>query len=254
MIHIKNQSEIEKMRKGGKILGDVLSEVTKSAKEGVSEIELDNLAERLILERGGEPGFKKVKGYRHTLCFATNSVVVHGIPTNYVFKNGDVVGIDCGVYFEGFHTDMSQSVVVGKSSDKEVTLFLKIGEKALYEAIKQAVAGKRVGNISEVIQNIVEGEGYSVVKSLIGHGVGKNLHEDPEIPGYLADKITNTPLLKPGMTLAIEVIYNMGSDEVVYSGSDGWTIGTKDGSLSGLFERTVLITDKNPEVLTKLLV
>jgi methionyl aminopeptidase len=253
MIHIKNSSEIEKMREGGKILGDVLSTLVKEVKPGMSEAELDKLAEKLIIERGGEPGFKKVAGYKHTLCIATNHVVVHGIPGSYVFKEGDVVGIDCGVYFKGFHTDMSESVVVGKSNDKNVSHFLEIGKKALNLAIDQAVAGKRVGNISEVIQNIVEGEGYSVVKSLIGHGVGKKLHEEPEVPGFIFDDIKKTPLLKEGMTIAIEIIYNMGSDEVIYTSSDGWTIGTKDGFISGLFERTVLITDTKPEILTKLL-
>ena len=253
MIHIKNSSEIQKMRKGGKILGDVLSILTQQIKPGMSEIELDNLAENLIIKRGGESGFKKVAGYKHTLCIATNNVVVHGIPGDYKFKDGDVVGIDCGVYFEGFHTDMSQSVIVGSSNDKQVKNFLETGEKALNLAIDQAIPGKRVGNVSKVIQNTVEGQGYSVVKSLIGHGVGKDLHEEPEVPGYLLDSIKDTPLLKPGMTIAIEVIYNMGEDEVVYTSRDGWTIGTKDGSVSGLFERTVLITDKKPEVLTKLL-
>src|SRR5437868_8994453 len=144
------------MREGGKILGDVLSVLIKEIKPGMSEIKLDQLAEKMILERGGEPGFKKVQGYRHNLCLATNHVVVHGVPGEYLFQRGDVVGIDCGVFYKGFHTDMSHSVVVGQTDDKNIGQFLKTGEKALSLAIEQAVAGKRVGNISEVIQNTVE--------------------------------------------------------------------------------------------------
>ncbi len=253
MIQIKNESEIEKMREGGKILGFALSEVLKQAKPGVTELELDKLAEKLITEKGAQPGFKKVQGYKNTICISTNNVVVHGVPSSYVLREGDVVGIDCGAFYKGFHTDMSQSIIVGEKKDPQISKFLKTGELALTHAIKEAVEGNRIGNISEVIQDMVEAGGYSVVKSLIGHGVGKQLHEEPEIPGYLGDKIEKTPLIKNGMTLAIEVIYNMGKDSVVYANKDGWTISTKDGSLSGLFERTIAVTDKNPEVLTKLL-
>lgn len=268
MIYVKTPAEIRKMEEGGKILGEVLSEVLKNVKEGVSEIELDRLAEKLILKRGAEPGFKMVKGYKHTLCFATNDVVVHGVPTDHVFKRGDVVGIDCGVFYKGFYTDMSetlhvsaQSSSVRRAQDKKrkaqskdkIDKFLSTGKRALDQAISKAVVGNKVGDISQVIQKIIEGQGYSVVKSLIGHGVGKKLHEEPEIPGYLTGKIKKTPHLLPGMTLAIEVIYNMGASDVVYKNEDGWTISTKDGSISGLFERTVAITNGEPKILTNLL-
>lgn len=258
MIHVKNKSEIQKMKEGGEILGEVLSEVLKNVKVGVSEIDLDKLAEELIIKRGAKPGFKMVKGYNHTLCFATNDVVVHGIPTDYRFKEGDVVGIDCGAYLDGFHTDMSETILVSAKSSKlkaqndKIDRFLRTGERALDAAIDKAVAGNRVGDISKTIQKAVEGEGYSVVRSLIGHGVGKNLHEEPEVPGYLMGSIKKTPILKKGMTIAIEVIYNMGGPDVVYKNNDGWTIATKDGSISGLFERTIAITDSDPLVLTEL--
>ena len=257
MIDIKTQEEIEVMAKGGKILSDVLREVLKHVKPGVSGLKLDLLAEKLIVQKGGEPGFKKVKNYKHALCVCVNDVVVHGIPTDYKFKEGDLVTIDCGVYYKGFHTDSAHTVRVQRSgagkvqNSDEVDRFLETGKKALEKAIKVARVGNRIGHISKTIQDVVEGAGYSVVRSLIGHGVGRNLHEEPEIPGFLEGPIEETPLLKKGMTIAIEVIYNRGKPDVVYANSDGWTIKTKDGSLSGVFERTVAITEKGSVVLTK---
>jgi methionyl aminopeptidase len=257
MIHIKSPDEIEKMRKGGRILGEVLSEVVKAVKPGVTELELDGLAERLIREKGGEPGFMKVPGYKHTICACTNDVVVHGIPREYALKENDVICIDCGVYYGGFHTDMAETVRVtnnkqqATSNNEEVDKFLMVGKRALNEAIAQAVVGNRIGHISRTIEQIVEKEhGYGVLRSLIGHGVGRQLHEDPEVPGILQGPLEKTPLLKEGMTIAIEVIYNMGSPDAVYAGTDDWTIVSEDGSLSSVFERSVLITANGPEILT----
>ena len=251
MINIKSQKEIEIMQKGGKILADTLWEVLTNIKPGVSELEIDALAEKLIREKGGEPGFKKVEGYSHTICVSTNDVCVHGIPGGYKFKEGDVVGIDCGVFLDGFHTDMSETIIVGKKRDEKVVKFLNIGKEALEEGIKQAQIGNRVGNISRTIQKIVEFDnGYSVVRTLVGHGVGHDLHEDPEVPGFLMEKLEKTPLLKEGMVIAVEVIYNMGKPELILD-NDGWTLRTKDGKLSGLFERTIAITKNGPLVLTK---
>lgn len=249
MIDIKTQEELEKMQYGGEILADVLFSLMKEIKPGVTELDIDRMAEERIKKRGGEPGFKKVKGYNHTICAATNDVVVHGIPTTYAFKTGDVVCIDCGVYYGGFHTDMAETVVVG-TADAGVHDFVNAGKEALEKAIAVALLGNRIGHISKEIQETIEGKGYSVVRSLIGHGVGRELHEEPEIPGYLSGKIEKTPLLREGMTIAIEVIYNMGKPDVVYAGTDGWTIKSKDGSLSSVFERTVAITKDGPEVLT----
>lgn len=257
MINIKSDEEVEIMRTGGRMLASVLREVMDAIKSGVTELELDTLAERLIREKGGEPGFKKVKGYHHTICMSTNDAVVHGIPGSYKFKGGDVVGVDCGVYYKGFHTDMAETRRVSTDNKKlitsnkdEVDKFLEIGKNALDAGIKQAVIGNRVGHISKVIQDIVEKEsGYSVVRSLIGHGVGRELHEEPEVPGYLVGKIEKTPLLKEGMTIAVEVIYNMGKKDVMLD-QDGWTIRTKDGSMAGLFERSIAITQNGPLLLT----
>lgn len=252
MIHIKTQKEIEIMAKGGKILSDVLFAVLEQAKPGVSELELDQMAEKMIRDRGGEPGFMKVPGYRYTVCVSTNDTVVHGIPTDYKLKKGDVLGIDCGVYLEGFHTDMSESIVVGGAdTNPDAAKFLDTGKQALDLAIAQVKPGNHIGHVSRTIQMIVEGGGYSVVRELIGHGVGRDLHEDPEVPGVLYGKIEKTPLLKPGMVIAVEIIYNMGKKGVMYAGGgDEWTIKTQDGNLSGLFERTIAITEQGHRILT----
>lgn len=249
MTNINIQEKINNMKQGGEILATVLDTVMEHVKEGVSELELDELAEKLILEKGGKPGFKMVEGYKNTICISTNDVVVHGIPTGYRFKKGDKVGVDCGVFYKGFHTDMAETVEIDSNKYKD---FLKIGKMALEEGIKQAKIGNRVGHISKAIQQIVEEKAeYSIVRSLVGHGVGRNLHEEPEIPGYLDVPIDKTPLLKEWMTIAIEVIYNMGASDVMYGNRDGWTIRTEDGSISGLFERSVAITRSGPVILTK---
>lgn len=261
MIPIKTEEQIRIMQHGGHILAEVLFAVLKQTRPGVSERELDEKAEAMIRQKGGEPGFMKVKGYYHTTCMSTNDVVVHGIPGDYKLREGDVIGIDCGVYYKGFHTDMSESVrIVGgkpkfytgtERGGDEVDKFLAAGKKALNEAIKQAVAGGRVGSVSAKIEEVLEEKGgYSVVRGLIGHGVGRELHEEPEIPGLLFGEIEDTPLLKKGMTIAIETIYNMGGPDVRVD-KDGWTIRTADGSLAGLFERSVAITEGGPIMLTK---
>lgn len=260
MIHIKTQEEIAAMREGGRILADVLSTLIEQVRPGISELDLDNLAEKLIIKQGAQPGFKRVKGYRNTICVSTNDVVVHGIPTSYVFKEGDVVGIDCGVFFKGFNTDMAETTQIKDSiSQNQIKIqdedktdkFLRTGMQALQAGINAAKLGNKIGDISKAIQTIVEGQGYSIVRSLIGHGVGRELHEDPEVPGFLDKPIHKTPMLKEGMTIAIEVIYNMGKSDVVYSGKDDWTIKSRDNSLSGLFERTVAITKEGTIVLTQ---
>lgn len=245
------------MTHAGKILGETLTELVSWVKPGVTELEIDQKAEELIVKKGGEPGFKRVEDYHHTICISVNDVVVHGIPKRRKIHEGDVVGIDCGVYYNGYHTDMAETIVISDSKLRTKQLvsidrFLATGKKALIAGILAARGGNRVGDISSAIQSIVEANSYSVVRSLVGHGVGRELHEEPEIPGYLEGKIENTPLLVPGMTIAVEVIYNMGKPNVIYEGSDDWTISSEDGSLSGLFERTIQITDGAPIVLTPL--
>lgn len=253
MIHLKSDREIEKMVAGGKILTNVLSATLSKVKPGVTLLELDEFSKHEIIAAGAEPSFPKVPGYRWTLCTCVNDVVVHGIPTDYKVKEGDVVGIDCGVYYKGFHTDASWTVLVKGSDVKNRQVkekFLRTGKTALNRALSQVKRGNYIWDISKAIQTTVEEGGYSVVRSLIGHGVGKQLHEEPEIPGFTKGEREKTPMIVEGMVLAVEVIYNMGIHSVVYKGDDGWTIATKDGTISGLFEATVALTSHGSLVLT----
>lgn len=246
MIHIKTPAEIEMMAKSGKILAEVMQKVLAKADVGVTTLDLDKYAEELILSAGGKPSFKLEKGYYFTTCMCVNDMVVHGIPTDYKLKNGDILGIDCGLVLDGWHSDASWSLEIGGKKN----IFLETGEKALELAIEQCVAGNHIGDISKAIEDTVRAGGYSPVKALVGHGIGKELHEDPDVPCYLRGDIKNTPEIKVGMVLAVEAIYNMGESPVVYGGDDGWTIVTRDGLPSGLFEHTVAITENGPRVLT----
>lgn len=241
MIQLKNSQEVETMREGGKILTDVLSYLFHTLHVGMKLSTLDRIATEEIIKRGGEPSFKKVKGYKWTICACINDVVVHGIPDDYEIKSGDVVGLDCGVYYKGFHTDAAWTEII--KNEEGIDRFLLVGQIALKEAIKQVKPGNYIYDISKSIQDNVESAGYSVVRSLVGHGVGRKLHEDPEIPGVAILPRLQTPKIVEGMTLAIEVIYNAGKSEVILSESDGWTIRTKDGKISGLFEATVAVTN-----------
>src|SRR3989344_7512277 len=253
MIHLKSEAEIGKMVEGGNILSEVMAATLSQVKPGVTLTELDTFAQNKIVKAGAQPSFLKVPGYRWTLCTCVNDVVVHGIPTDYRVKEGDVVGIDCGVYYKGFHTDASWTILVGADVVKNRVVkekFLHVGETALNRAITQVKRGNYIWDISKAIQTTVEEGGFSVVRSLIGHGIGRQLHEEPEVPGFLDKKIENTTRLSQNMTIAIEVIYNMGKPDVVYSEGDNWTIKTEEGSLSGLFERTVAITKNGPLTLT----
>lgn len=265
MIHLKSEEEIEIMKSGSTILRGVLNTVIHEAKEGISLLELDRLSENLIRKKGGESSFKRVPGYKWTICASVNDVVVHGIPTDYRLKKGDVLGIDCGVYYKGFHTDAAWSIIVGNSSTypekekkdindtslSENEKFLIAGRIALEQAVSKVQKDNHIYDISKAIETNVEMHGYSVVLSLVGHGVGKELHEEPEIPGVTKIRREKTPKITAGMVLAVEVIYNLGSSGVVYKGNDGWTIATKDGTISGLFEATVAVTSHGAYVLTE---
>lgn len=251
MIIKKTDKEIEIMQRGGKILSQTMDYLIGEVAAGISLSKLDEKAEEMIKSLGGEPSFKKVRGYKWTICACLNDVVVHGIPTDEKLKRGDVIGIDCGVYYQGFHTDCSWSTIVEENNqDRENRRFLDAGEKALFEALQTVKSGNHIYDVSKAIQTYIEGSNYSVVKSLVGHGIGRNLHEDPEIPGFTKKARLDTPVITPGMVLAIEVIYNMGGDAVYYKGSDGWTIATKDAKISGLFEITVAVGDHGSIVLT----
>ena len=253
-MNTKTQAEIASMREGGKRLGNILQKLLDTAHVGVSLNTLEEMADDLITKAGGTASFKTVKGYRWATCLCVNEVVVHGIPTVYELKDGDVLTIDVGMMYEGLHTDTAWTKIV-KSDKREVISdkekFLKTGEEALWKAINQARVGNRVGHISRTIQTIVEGAGYNIVKTLVGHGVGRELHEPPQIPGFLKGSIEDSLLLEEGMTIAIEIIYAMGSGVIVYGNSDGWTLATQDRSLSAVFEHSIAITHDGPVILTK---
>lgn len=251
---IKTDTEIAVMRKGGKRLADVRETVAVAAKPGVTTGELDALAERLIRKHGGEPSFKLVAGYHHSTCISVNDEVVHGIPGKRKLLAGDVVAVDVGMLWNGFHTDTSTTVIVGgnKAVGPKVVKFLEVGRRTLREAIAAARPGNRVWDVSQAMQEGTEDAGYSVVRALTGHGIGRELHEEPAIPCFVIGAKMNSPKLTPGMVIAIEIMYNMGGSEVVYKNEDGWTISTADGKISGLFEETVAITKTGPQVLTAL--
>lgn len=242
--------KIQAMREGGAKLGAILQKLLQKAAPGVSLLEIETLADRMIVEAGGEASFKTVKGYKWATCLCVNDVVVHGIPTQYHLKGGDLLTIDVGILYKGFHTDTAWTKCIG-SQNEDSKKFLKTGEEALWQAIAQARVGNRVGHISQTIQRIVEGAGYGIVKTLVGHGVGRELHEAPQIPGFIKAPVESTPELISGQTIAIEIIYAMGSGVVVYPNDDGWSIATRDGSLTAVFEHTIAVTEGEAEVLTK---
>ncbi len=241
----RNAYEQGLMKKSGIIAARALKRALESIKVGVSELEVDKAVEKEIYKQGGDLSYKTVPGYKFATCITVNEQVVHGIPTDRKFENGDLVSVDLAVMYKGWHTDCAWTVLLSKDPEKEK--FLKAGQQALWEGVKNAVEGNKVGDISSAIQSNVEGNGYSVVRSLVGHGVGRSLHEDPEIPGF--GKKSSGPILKSGMSLAIEVIYTAGSPEVVLE-EDGWTFSSSDQSLGGLFEMTVIVGHRKPEVLT----
>lgn len=243
----KSPEEIALMAEGGEKLVRVLRTVLAQVRPGVNTFELNRLAEEEIARLKGECSFKKVPGYHWATCIGLNEGVVHGIPSkDKIIKTGDLVKVDLGIVWKNFHTDMATTVEVGSSKRSS---FLQAGKKALAKAIAVSVVGNRVGDISLTIEETITEAGFTPVKVLTGHGIGRILHEDPMIPGVLKGEIKNTPLLETGMTLAIEVIYNEKGAEVVLE-SDGWTISTKNGRISGLFEKTIAITKNGPLVLT----
>lgn len=253
MIPIKTDQEIEKMREGGKRLTQVLNQVLRAIKPGVSLEKLDKLAESLIEKKGGKPSFKMVKGYHWATCINVNQGVVHGVPDGYRLKEGDLVSVDMGMFYKGLHTDMARTLCVRRQKAKvkiQKDKFLETGKEALKKAIKAAKPGNRIGHISKAIQDVIQRKGYKPIEALTGHGVGKELHEEPQIPCFLKGKIEETPMLEPGMTLAIEAIYAQGSPEIVVA-PNGWTIETQDGKMSGLFEETVAVTRDGPLILTR---
>ena len=251
MIIIKSKKEIDFIRESSQIVAETLQLVKNFAKEGVTTLELDKIAEDYILSNDGIPAFK---GYSQpgtidfpgTICASINEEVVHGIPGNKVLKNGDIISIDVGVLKNGFYGDAALTVAVGDINDEKKRL-MEATEKSLYIGIEQAKKGNRIGDISAAIQDYIEQQGFSIVRDLCGHGVGKNLHEDPQIPNFgIAGK---GPKIKNGMTIAIEPMINIGTYKVKLA-PDGWTIFTSDKKPSAHFEHTIAIINDKPEILS----
>lgn len=258
MIVPKTSEQITVMREGGKKLGGILNVLLAEAVPGVALTEFEEKAQLLIRQAGGEPSFSTVEDYKWATCLCINEQVVHGIPTKYVLQEGDVFTIDIGMIYKGLHTDTAWTKIINNSQlritneeYKKKQRFLEVGQETLKKAIAQARPGNRVGHISQMIETSITGAGYAVVKSLTGHGVGKELHEEPMIPEYLDRPLEKTPLLTGGMTVAIEVIYAMGKGSIVYDNQDGWTLASKDRSLTAVFEHTIAIEKDQTRVLTE---
>jgi methionyl aminopeptidase len=248
MIILKSKSEIEKMAMACHIVAEVLQELVRMVRPGLTTLELDAFAERSIRTRGGVPAFKGYRGFPNTLCVALNEQVVHGIPSKRRLRAGDIIGLDLGAKWEGYYGDAAVTVPVGQiPSDTEC--LLTTAREALYMGIKEVSAGKHLSDISHAIQCYAETRGYSVVRAFVGHGIGTALHEEPQVPNF--GPPGRGPRLKAGMVLAIEPMVNIGDADVEIL-DDGWTVVTADGQLSAHFEHTVAITDDGPQILTAL--
>ena len=251
-IELKSPDELDKMSRASKIVAEVLEALRGQVKPGVSTEELDRFAEKFIVDRGGVPAFKgyrvRDRVYHHTLCTSINDAVVHGIPSKKTLKEGDIIGLDLGVIVEEYYGDAAITVPVGTVAPSAMRL-LKITEEALYKGIAQAVVGHRISDISHAVQTHAEAAGFSVVTEFVGHGIGRRLHEEPQIPNY--GEPGKGPRLKAGMALAIEPMVNLGGADTRCL-EDGWTAVTRDGSLSAHFEHTIVVTDAGPRILTKL--
>ncbi len=246
MVHLKTEADIQLIKESAQILGRAHGEVAKLIKAGVKTSELDKVAEAFIRDHGGIPSFKNYNGFPYSLCISVNDVVVHGFPGDYELKDDDIISIDGGVNYKGFHSDSAYTYPLPEVTD-DVLLLLERTYQSLHLGIAEARPGNRMGDVSFAIQNFVEGFGYGVVRELVGHGVGKSLHEDPEVPNY--GKRGKGVKLVEGMVIAIEPMINAGARSIVQE-RDGWTIRTADRKPSAHFEHTVAVLKGGPEILT----
>jgi methionyl aminopeptidase len=249
MIHLKSKEEIATMRECGKRLTASIDELLPFIKAGVTTLEIDQEAERLIIKNGAQSSFSRVPGYKWTTCLPINEQAVHTPPSKRVVKDGDVLTVDIGAYYQGYHTDYATTFVVGGNASPKIEHFLKTGRETLEKAIAAAKEGAYLGEISKVMQEGIYGNGYFVLKDLTGHGIGHELHEDPYVPNYLSKPVQKTMKLPSGLVIAVEVIYSMGSENIVYEKEGEWSIRSKDKSICACFEHTIAILDKNTYVL-----
>lgn len=248
MVILKQPDEIDKARVSNRIVAEALSVLREKVRPGVTTRELDKIAEGVAEKRGAKPAFKGYRGYPYSLCTSVNEEVVHGMPSNRVLVEGDIIGLDFGVYYQGLYGDAAITLPVGRVSEQAARL-MQVTLQSLYSAIDQACDGNRLGDISAAVQETAEAAGYSIVRDFVGHGIGKSMHEEPQIPNF--GKKGRGIELKKGMILAIEPMVNAGKYRVRIL-SDGWTVITEDGSLSAHFEHSVAITDNGPEILSTL--
>lgn len=246
MIILKSNDEITLMKKAGKIVGETLLLLEKEVKPGVTTAELDMMAEEFITKHGAKPSFKGLYGFPSSLCISVNEQVIHGFPGAYVLKEGDIVSVDCGACINGFHGDAARTFPVGNIS-KEAQRLIDVTRDSFFKGIEYAKVGNRLSDISHEIQSYVEAAGFSVVRDFVGHGIGRNVHEDPNVPNF--GKSGRGPKLQEGMVLAIEPMVNAGTYKVKTL-KDGWTVVTADNSLSAHYENTVAILSDGPEILT----
>ncbi|HHX60426.1 MAG TPA: type I methionyl aminopeptidase [Epulopiscium sp.] len=245
-ISIKSDAEIEKMRQAAEILVRTHELIAKHIRVGVTTRELDDIAESYIISQGAIPSFKDYGGYPATICASINDEVVHGIPSTRKLQQGDILSVDAGVYFNGYHSDSARSYGIGELSP-EMQKLIDVTKQSFYEGLKFAKVGHHLSEISQAIQKYVESNGFSIVRDLVGHGIGRELHEEPQIPNYKTPG--RGPKLRKGMVLAIEPMVNIGTWEVNVL-SDDWTVVTRDGMPSAHYENTIVITDDEPEILT----
>ena len=247
MIIGKSKKELEKMRAAGQLVGGVLKELRRLVEPGVSTIDIDRAAEKMIRDAGALPTFKGYRGFPYSICASVNDQVVHGFPSSYKLKEGDIFSIDCGATLEGFVGDTATTVPVGKV-DEQLQQLISITEQCLERAIEQCWPGKHLGDIGWAVQELAEQQGYGVVRDYVGHGIGRRMHEDPQIPNY--GKPGHGPRIKAGYVFAIEPMVNLGTHFTKVL-ADGWTVVTLDGKPSAHVEHTVAITEEGPEVLTR---
>lgn len=246
MILYKTEEDIELIRQSALILSKAHGEIARLIKPGITTLQLDKVAEEFIRDNGGKPSFKNYNGFPYSLCISVNSVVVHGMPSNYTLNEGDIISVDCGVYKNGFHSDCAYTHAVGEASP-EVQKLLTVTKESLYLALEKAVAGNRLGDVSYAVQEYAEKNGFTVVRELVGHGIGRNLHEAPEVPNY--GRRGQGIKLQNGLVIAVEPMVNLGSRHIVQE-DDGWTIRTKDNKPSAHFEHTIVVRKDKAEILT----
>ncbi len=249
MIHLKTKQEIEIMRECGKRLQASVAELLPFVKPGISTLEIDQKAEQLIVKNGAESSFKRVPGYHWTTCLPINEQAVHTPPSKRILKDGDVLTIDIGAYYQGYHTDYATTCVVGTNTNPKIEHFLHTGKETLEKAIEKANEGGYLGEISQEMQEGIYKNGYFILKDLTGHGIGHELHEDPYVPNFVSKPVNKTMKIPSGLVIAIEVIYSMGTEKIAYEKTGEWSIRSKDKSICACFEHTVAILDKNRYIL-----